>query len=459
MDGKHIHLVGIGGIGLSAIARVLLSRGYRVSGSDPASGPITESLAAAGAEIYTRHRAENISPDTDLVIVSSAIGPDNPEVRAAMAQGIRVAKRREILSELAADFKTIAVAGSHGKTTTTALVALILTDAGFDPTAIIGGIVPEFASNARAGRGEYFVIEADEYDYAFLGLAPYVAVITNVDYDHPDIFPTRSDYAAAFGEFAHRVHSDGTLIVCGQDGGAVEAASRATARVERYGLDADLNWQAVNVRANDAGGSTFTVMREGEKIGEIVLRIPGTHNVLNALAALVAADAVAVPFATAAQTLERYTGTSRRFQLLGEFGGVAIVDDYAHHPSEIRATLAAARERYPGRRLWAVFQPHTFTRTRALMDEFAQAFGAADIVIITEVYPAREKETLGVSGRDLVARMKHRDVRFIATLDGTADYVERRIAPGSVLVTLGAGDVNGVAQRLAESRDVQRART
>ncbi len=449
---RHVHLVGIGGIGLSAIARILLAQGYRVSGSDPAGGAITAALAAKGAQIYPSHRAENVTSDTDLVVITSAVGSDNPEVQAAQARGIRVVKRRDFLGELTADYRTIAVAGSHGKTTT-ALVGLMLVRAGLDPNMIVGGIVPELGSNARAGRGQYFVIEADEYDNAFLGLEPYIAIITNVDYDHPDIFPTREEYIDAFATFAKRVRPDGAVIICGEEEGSRKAIQAARAGVVRYGFEPSDEWQAVEVEQNESGGSDFQVVRRGERLGRATLRIPGRHNVLNALAALAAADFAGVPIETAKTVLGEYHGTGRRFEVRGEYGGVAIIDDYAHHPTEIRATLAAARVRYPGRKIWAVFQPHTYSRTRALLDEFAQAFDDADAVIVTEIYAAREHDTLGMSGRDIVARMDHPDVRFVPSLDQVLDELVRRVTPGAVVITLGAGDVNRVGERLAVLRD------
>jgi UDP-N-acetylmuramate--alanine ligase len=453
-NAKHIHLIGIGGIGLSAIARILLARGYRVSGSDPAPSRLTDELVSAGAPIFSQHRAENLG-DTDLVIVTSAASATNPELRAAEERGIPVVKRREFLKELTAGYRTIAVAGSHGKTTTTALIGLMLADAGLDPTMIVGGIVPELESNARAGQGEYFAIEADEYDYAFSGLEPYIAVVTNVDYDHPDLFPTREKYQGAFAEFMRAVRGDGTLFVCGDDAGAIATVALAspTARVLKYGREDENDWRAVDVRTNEMGGSDFTILKMGHVVGRVQTRIPGAHNVLNTLAAVGVADHAGVSVDDARMTLAKFRGVGRRFELCGEFGGVTIVDDYAHHPTEIRATLAAARASYPHHELWAVFQPHTFTRTRALLDDFANAFDSADHVIVTEVYAAREHDSLGVSGHDIVKRMKHRDAHFIPTLDETVDYLLNELKPSAVLVTLGAGNVNEVGQRIAAGRD------
>lgn len=450
-DAKHIHLVGIGGIGLSAIARVLLARGYRVSGSDVATNALTEELHGAGVDIFNKHRAENLSADTDLVVVTSAASDENLEVRAAHTRGIRVVKRREFLEELTAGHRVIGVAGSHGKTTTTALLGLMLAEAGLDPTVIVGGIVPEFGSNARTGQGKYFVIEADEYDRAFLGLTPSIAVITNVDYDHPDIFPTRTDYQQAFVEFARRAE---TLVVCGDDAGANAIAEQVGVRVIRYGLNDANDWRATNIHPNSRGGNDFQIAHAAQ-VRDLSMCVPGQHNVLNALGAWVAAERVGVEFDLARAVIEKYRGAGRRFEVRGEFGGVAIVDDYAHHPSEIRATLAAAREQFGSRKIWAVFQPHTYSRTRALLDGFAAAFDAADGVIVTEIYAAREQDTLGLSGMDIVARMKHREAQFIPTLDQVVDYLTKKISSGDVVITLGAGDVNRVGQRLAELRDAK----
>lgn len=451
MNAKHVHLIGIGGIGLSAIARVILSRGLRVSGSDNVQSPITEQLVGAGATVLNGHRAENIASDVDLVVITSAVSRGNPELKAANDRGIRVVKRREFLSELTEGYDTIAVAGSHGKTTTTAMIALILTDAGLDPVAVIGGIVPEFGSNARAGAGKYFVIEADEYDHAFLGLTPQIAVITNVDYDHPDIFPTRAGYRAAFAEFARQVRDDGKLIACGDDEGANNIASDMIGRSITYGFGEGNEWRPVGARPNREGGTDFQVVRSGQVLGDVSTRLPGPHNVANAVGALAAGDAVGVRLESMQRTLKTFGGVGRRFEIVGEWRGVTLVDDYAHHPSEIRATLAAARERYGIRELWAVFQPHTFSRTRALLDEFAGSFDMADHVVILEVYASREREDLGVSGRDILLKMEHKDARFIPSINEAASFVSNRLKPGSILITLGAGDVNRLSQMLMEA--------
>ncbi|MBI5651697.1 MAG: UDP-N-acetylmuramate--L-alanine ligase [Chloroflexi bacterium] len=451
----RIHLVGIGGIGLSAIARVLIARGVLVSGSDQIASPLTDELAQLGAKIFIGHRAENIG-DVDLVLVTSAAPDDNPEIIAARARGIRVARRNDFFPELTEGKTTIAIAGTHGKTTTTGMIAVILAEAGYDPDAIIGGVIPEFNGNARAGNGRYFVIEADEYDRAFLGLRPTISVVTNIEFDHPDKFHDLEDVTRAFREFIARAPVYGLVVGCGDAERVAQELPNARARTLRYGFDVENDWSASALRPNAEGGNDFTVWQRGERIGDFRLKIPGKHNVLNALAAIAVAHDVGVDLNAVRQTLRHFRGAARRFEVKPAVRGVTLVDDYAHHPTEIRATLSAARERFRGRAIWAVFQPHTYSRTHALLDEFANAFERADHVIITEIFAARERESLGITGAQIVARMKHRDARFIANLDECAALLESHLRAGDVLITLGAGDVNRVgaqiAMRLGESR-------
>ena len=450
---RHIHLVGIGGIGLSAIARVLVARGVTVSGSDQTASAITDELAKLGVKIFIGHRAENID-DADLVLVTSAAPNENPEIIEAHRRGIRVEKRYDFFAELTQGKKTIAVAGTHGKTTTTGMIATILVDAGLDPDAIIGGIVPELGSNARAGRGDYFVVEADEYDRAFLGLRPTIAVVTNIELDHVDIYRDVNDVAQAFGEFLKLVSLDGLIVGCG-DSATVsrELAKINPTRTTRYGFGEANEWRAVNIQPNDLGGNDFAVTHNQLPVIHYRLQIPGRHNVLNALAAIIVANHLGIDMNMVRATLEKFRGAARRFEIKGEFRGVTIIDDYAHHPTEIRATLAATRARYANRQIWAVFQPHTYSRTKALLDEFAQSFQDADRVIITDVYAARERDNLGTSGAQIVGKMNHRDARFIATLDECARFLSTQLKPGDILITLGAGDVNRVGARIAEMYD------
>jgi UDP-N-acetylmuramate--alanine ligase len=451
MNPRRVHLIGIGGIGMSAIARVLLARGVEVSGSDLTASPITDELAKLGAKVFIKHRAENVG-DVDLVLITSAAQDENPEIVEARRRGIRVGKRYNFFPELTAGKTTIAVAGTHGKTTTTGMIATILVDAGLDPDVIVGGNIPELNGNARAGQGKYFVIEADEYDRAFLGLRPTIAVVTSIEMDHPDIFIDVDAVASTFREFIALVPRDGLVVGCG-DAERVnwELRELTGTRVARYGIDATNDWRATDIRLNSNGGSDFDVWRSSERLGEFALRIPGRHNVLNALAAIAVADRVGIDLNGARESLRRFRGAARRFEVKGDFRGVTIIDDYAHHPSEIRATLAAARERYPKRSIWTVFQPHTFSRTVALLDDFAQAFGDADYVIVTEVFAAREREAKGISGKRIVERMQHPYARFIADLDASAEFLTQHLRAGDVLMTLGAGDVYHVGEAVARS--------
>ena len=456
----RVYLIGIGGIGLSAIAKVLLEEGCRVSGSDLKLSPITDALAARGATVYQGHRAENVG-DAELVIVSSAIPADNPETAAARARGIPVVKRDWMLGRMMEDRFGIAVAGSHGKTTITAMIALVLTDAGLDPTFIVGGILENLGTNARAGQGEHFVIEADEYDRTFLGLRPSIAVVTNIEMDHPDCYPEMDDLVEVFREFVRLVLADGCVVGCGDEKRVrevLEAGSWKTSpssvepleagRIVTYGLGAGVDWRAVDIRSNELGGHDFIALHDGHAVGEFGLRIPGLHNVQNSLAVLAVAHRLGLHLTEVAKTLRSFRGVQRRFEVKGEVDGIVVIDDYAHHPTQIRTTLRAARERYPGRTIWAVFQPHTYSRTKSLLGEFAASFADADHVVVTEIYAAREFDDLGVSAADIVARMRHPDARYVPGLDEAADHLLDHLKPGDVLLTLGAGDGYKVGGRV-----------
>lgn len=444
MENARIHLIGIGGIGLSAIAKVLLEEGHRVSGSDLKLSPITDGLARLGAKVYKGHRAENVG-DADLVVVSSAVPADNPEVVAAREKGIPVVKRDWMLGRMMEGRFGIAVAGSHGKTTITAMIALVLTEASLDPSFIVGGILENLGTNAKAGRGEHFVVEADEYDRTFLGLRPRIAVVTSIEMDHPDCYPELDDLVEAFREFLDLVPANGCVIGCGDEERVrkiLEAGSRKqeVGRVVTYGLGEGADWRAVDIRLNEGGGSAFMALHEGQPVGEFALSIPGLHNVQNALAALAVSDHLGLDLTDVRETLKRFQGVRRRFEVKGEVDGIVVIDDYAHHPTQIKATLATARKCYPDREVWAVFQPHTYSRTKALLDKFAESFADAEHVIVTDIYPAREFDDLGVSAADIVTRMKHPDTCYISGLNETADHLLNHLKPGDVLITLGAGD-------------------
>jgi UDP-N-acetylmuramate--alanine ligase len=433
---------------MSAIATVLLERGYHVSGSDQNDSASTQALRERGAQVFIGHRAENVG-EVEMVLISSAIKPDNVEVATARARGLPVSKRAQFLGWLMQGTTGVAVAGTHGKTTTTAMIASILMGAGRDPSFIVGGTIAGLNTPAHAGHGREFVIEADEYDRTFLGLTPSVAVVTNVEHDHPDCFPTFESMLVAFRDFVALLPESGVLVVCGDDAPARGLMEHRGSRAGlTYGFGRDAAWQATDLRANNAGGIDYVVVRDGASRGLLRLRVPGRHNVLNALAAVAATDFLGVPFEDARAALLDYRGVGRRFEVRGEACGVTVIDDYGHHPTEIRATLAAARLNYPARPIWAVWQPHTFSRTKLLMDEFAASFEEADHVVVTEVYPSREKDSLGISSADVVKRMKHRDVIRAPSLADATNVLAERVKAGDLVITLSAGDANLVGERL-----------
>jgi UDP-N-acetylmuramate--alanine ligase len=454
--GKHVHFIGIGGTGLSAIARVLVENGYQVSGSDQALTPLAKSLQAEGVRIQVGHNAENVE-DAELVVRSSAVPDDNVEVISAIKRGIPVLKRSEFLSGLMIDHFGIAVAGTHGKTTTTAMIAWMLTALHQDPTFITGGVLNNLDTNAHAGKGRAFVIEADEYDHMFLGLKPDLAVITNIEHDHPDCYPTQEDFFMAFDTFASKVPTEGTLLVCINDRGAMRLGDLAKERGQQVltyavyeknngSVEQPADYTAELLNTNPQGGITFDVRcwiagEQFELHPAVSLRIPGKHNVQNALAALAVAHRMKLPIEKACQALSDFTGTGRRFDVRGQVNGITVIDDYAHHPTEIRATLSAARLRYPKSKLWVVWQPHTYSRTRLLFQDFVNAFEQADHVVVTEIYAAREKAPVdGFSALQVVKAMNFPDAQYLSSFPQVIDYLLQRIGPGDVLLVLSAGD-------------------
>ncbi len=450
----HVHLIGIGGTGLSAIARVLLESGYRVSGSDRQISPLVQSVAADGATFYLGHKPENVK-GADLVVRSSAIPDDNSEVLAARSLGIPVLKRAEFLSTLLAGKKTIAIAGTHGKTTTTAMVIWILSRLGLDPSFIVGGFIPGLDTNAKAGQGSVFVIEADEYDYMFLGLSPAIEVITNVEHDHPDCFPTLADFEAAFRDFVDRLIPDGILVVCGDHPNLADYAAQAAQNGHvawTYGMrNPENHYMATGWQADPGlGDSRFQFTINGRLAVEVGLQVPGWHNVQNATAALAVADQLGLSLQDSARALADFQGTARRFEIIGEVAGITMVSDYAHHPTEIKATLAAARARYPGRKIWAVWQPHTYSRTRLMLESFLSSFQDADHVLITEIYPAREEIDPLFSSRQIVAALEHPQAAFAPTIPSAVDTLAARLEPGDVLIVLSAGDADQICPQVLE---------
>jgi UDP-N-acetylmuramate--alanine ligase len=446
---RRIHFVGIGGIGLSAIARVLQAAGFEISGSDAQQTPLTVELATLGMSVKHGHCPENVQ-GADLVVVSSAVSQDNPEVLAARQKGLPIVKRGQLLGEMMADKYGIAVAGTHGKTTTTAMIAFVLADLGKDPTFVVGGILQDLGTNARLGQGEHFVVEADEYDHTFLGLRPRLAVVTVIEMDHPDCFDDLAAVTADFRRFVCLVPENGTLVGCA-DQPLVMELLREVGRDKRvdvvtYGFEQGSEWSARNVSANGWGGSDFSVFHAGHKVGRARLRLAGLHNVSNALAVLAAASRLGLPMDGVLAALSRFRGVRRRFEIKGEARGVVVIDDYAHHPTEIRATLAAARRRYGARSLWVFFQPHTYSRTRALLNQFAASFKDADHVLVSDIYAAREKNDLSIHARDLVERIVGPDVRYASTLQEASDELSKALRTGDVLLTLGAGNGDWVGE-------------
>jgi UDP-N-acetylmuramate--alanine ligase len=462
---KRFHLMGIGGAGMSALARLLHACGVRVSGDDRADSPTLRALRAEGIPVAIGHDPAHLA-DVDIVVPSSAIPKDEPELLAARQRGLLIWHRGELIAALAEGKTMIAVAGTHGKSTTTGMLATICVNAGLDPSFIIGATPQPLGTNARWGTGDVFIIEADEYDNTFLRFRPKVAVITNVEYDHPDTFADFDATLDAFAAFVRSVPEDGLVVACADDAGCTEMLRRARSHsdpasgpvVVDYGLERGL-WRAANLRANALGGMDFAFRgfgTNGEVEGGCSLRIPGEHNVLNALAALITADACGVPASEAVRSLGGYQGAGRRFELRGEARGVRIFDDYAHHPTEIKATLRGARLRYPLGNIWAIWQPHTYSRTAALLDQFATAFDEADHVIVLPVYAARErKEELGFSANalnpiEIARKIRHRNVRNAASFGDALGMLLSQVKGGDVVITLSAGDGNLVGERLLE---------
>jgi UDP-N-acetylmuramate--alanine ligase len=442
---RRLHFVGVGGVGMCGIAEILLqSTPLEISGCDLARSENTERLAALGATIAAGHDPAHVET-ADLLVISSAVGESNPEVEAAHAKGIPVIRRAEMLGEIMRLKQGIAVAGTHGKTTTTSLTGMVLTEAGFDPTIVVGGRVRILGTNARLGQGEYLVAEADEYDRSFLELTPVVAVVTNVEADHLDTYRDLADILDAFAAFANRVPFYGSVVVCVDDPGARSLVPRIQRRVVTYGQSSEASLSAREVRL-EAGGTTFDVVDAAQgRLGTARLKLPGRHNVANALAAIAVGRELSIPFETIARALEAFTGVVRRFEKKGERGGVLVVDDYAHHPTEIAATLAAARQVYPGRRLVALFQPHLFSRTRDFSEEFGRALAAADATVVMDVYASREKPIPGVTGAlvaDAARRAKGGNgITYVSENKAVVECLERTLVAGDLLVTLGAGDV------------------
>jgi len=444
---KKIHFVGIGGIGMSGIAEVLLNLGFTVTGSDVRKSDITVRLESLGAQVFYGHRSENVQ-DVHVVVVSSAVRTDNPEVQEAKRRLIPVIQRAEMLAELMRMKYSVAVAGAHGKTTTTSLVASILRKAGLDPTCVIGGRLNSLGTNAKLGSSQYLVAEADESDGTFLILFPTIAVVTNIDLEHLDFYKDIDEIKAAFLAFVNKVPFFGLVILCIDNENLAGLIPSLKRRYTTYGLSEKADLRAVDLR-HEGFNTRFSVVYQGRKLGDINLSTPGVHNVVNALAAVAVGLELDVPFATMREALEEFSGIHRRLELKWN-DGIKLIDDYGHHPTEIRATLSAIRSMWKGRIIVA-FQPHRYTRTKALLDEFVISFNDADVLIVTEIYAASEERIDGVSGRLLADKVRaggHGNVQFLATKEEVVRAVAEQARPGDMVVTLGAGDIYKVGEEL-----------
>ena len=448
---RRIHFVGIGGAGMSGIAEVLTDYDLEVTGCDLALGPVTQRLARLGVEVFEGHSADHLE-GVDLVVKSSAVPDDSPELMAARASNITVVRRAEMLGELMRLKYGIAVAGTHGKTTTTSLIGAVLTEAGLDPTVLVGGRLRVSGTGARLGRSDYLVAEADEYDRSFLRLQPIIAVVTSIDSDHLDTYLDLDEIRAAFVDFAGKVPFFGQIVLCLDDENIQSVLpDLAEHRLVTYGLSPQADLTAVELRT-EAGGTRFAIEGEGgERLGEISLPMPGEHNVLNALAAVAVGRAVGLDVPIIAQALGGFSGVHRRFERLGEWRGAAVVDDYAHHPTEVAATLRAARQVFPKARLMAIFQPHLYSRTRDLAEEFGRALLLADEAVVTGIYASREAPLEGVGAEmvvDAAKRSGHRNVMLCNDWRQVPEQLADRVQAGDVLLTMGAGDIYRLAERL-----------
>ena len=450
---KQVHFVGIGGIGMSGIAEVLCNLGFRVTGSDVKKSKNTARLEKLGAVVYEGHRAENVG-EAHVVVRSTAIRDDNPEIHAAKSRTIPVIPRAEMLAELMTlKPYSVAIAGSHGKTTTTSMVATVLGHAGLDPTAIVGGVVGAFGSNARLGKSDWMVTEADESDRSFLMLNPTIAVVTNIDREHMDYYADMLDVLGCFRDFVNKVPFYGAAILCIDDPNVQAVIPSVKRRRITYGLSAQADVSAHYVKFDNNFGSTFEVWRGSDVLGEVSLPVPGRHNVYNALAAIAVALELGIEFEKVVAAFNDFSNADRRFQFKGEANGVTVVDDYGHHPTEVQATLAAAKYGSGLRRTVVLFQPHRYTRTGDLMEDFARSFNNADILFITDIYAASEEPIENVTAEilcDKIRQFGHKNVHYVGALEGAAEKVAAELKEEDLCITLGAGSVSRASDQILE---------
>ena len=447
---KKLYFVGIGGAGMSGIAEILHNLGYQVSGSDNTPSEVTDYLQNLGITLFAEHKAANLS-EVDVVVISSAVGEDNPEVVEARRRGIPVIKRAEMLGELMRLKFSIGIAGTHGKTTTTSMIGKILQQGRYYPTLIVGGVVAELGTGAALGSGEYLVAEADEYDKSFLSMFPTVAVVTNLEADHLDCYDGMDDLIESFLTYMNRVPFYGSVIISADDPNLTKLRPRIARPYKTFGFDIEADYRALNIKT-EAGRTTFSVYHRGDPLGDVSLKVPGLFNVANALAAIATCYELDVPFATIADSLRAFSGVSRRFEVIGEANNILVIDDYAHHPSEIKATLTAAKE--IGRsRVIVIYQPHLFSRTRDFKTEFADALSLADTCVLTDIYPAREKPIEGITSKIIVEEATKKGIgnfEYVGVKENAIDVVKRIAKPGDLVITMGAGSVTLIKRKILE---------
>lgn len=446
----HIHFIGIGGISMSGLAEILLKEGFQVSGSDSKESPLTKKLESEGAHICYGQRAENISDDIDCVVYTAAISRSNPELIEAVARKIPMLTRAELLGQLMTNYDTpIAVSGTHGKTTTTSMISHILLEGELDPTISVGGILKAIGGNIRVGNSGTFITEACEYTNSFLHFFPKISVILNIEEDHLDFFKDLEDIRHSFHQFAELLPSDGTLVINGDIDNYPEIYRGLECHVVTYGSSEDFDYSATDISYDENGHVSFELLKYGERAGRITLSVTGDHNVSNALASIAVGELLRLPMDVIFRGLLSFTGTDRRFEYKGTFNGVTVVDDYAHHPTEIAATLKAAQH-YPHNSVWCVFQPHTYTRTKAFFHEFAEALSHADHLVLADIYAARETDTLGISSADLAkeAAKLGTDTHYFGSFGEIEEFLKKNCVPGDLLITMGAGDIVNVGEDL-----------
>jgi UDP-N-acetylmuramate--alanine ligase len=441
---KKLHFIGIGGIGMSGIAEILLDQGFKISGSDRALSEVTERLQKLGASIFEGHRAENIAQDVDTVVYSSAVQPDNPEILEAQKRNIPIVRRAEMLAEVMRLKYGIGIAGTHGKTTTTSMTSLVLMEGGLDPTVIVGGKLSGLGgTNARLGRGEFIVVEADEFDRSFLSITPTIAVLTTLETDHLDCYRDLEDIKSAFIQFASKVPFYGFIVLCLDEPALLDIMPHLSKKkIVTYGLNPQADVQAVDIRHKD-NSTTYTLVRSNQELGTIMLQVPGIHNVQNSLGAITVALELGVPFKKIKAGIEKFAGVYRRWEKKGEVNNIALYDDYAHHPTECRATLSGVKSGWR-RRVVCVFQPHLYSRTRDFYEDFGKSFLLSDVLVVTDVYPAREEPIQGVNGELIVNAAKqfgHKDVHYVPDKKEIPAFLKSIVKSGDIVITMGAGDI------------------